>query len=396
MGGLGTRLGAITEATPKPLVTVGDRPFLGWLLRELCRFGVEEVVLLTGHLSDRVREGVAGIAAALPRPLRLVFSDEPIRAGTGGALHFARHLLDERFLLCNGDSWFDCNLAAVLAEAARDAPQVVGRMVVRRVDDASRYGVVALAGDVVTGFAERGGPAGGAINTGIYLLDRRVLELVRPECSLEREVLPRLAQAGGLRASVARGHFIDIGIPEDLARAGVEIPRVLHRPALFLDRDGTLNLDHGWVGSRDRFDWIDGAREAVAAATAAGYHVFVVTNQAGVARGLYDEAAVDTLHRWMADELRRAGGTVDDIRYCPHHPTIGPAAPPGRADWRKPGPGMIRDLIGRWEVNASTSLMVGDRDTDIAAAAAAGIAGHLFAGGDLHRFIAPLLAARAA
>jgi histidinol-phosphate phosphatase family protein len=397
VGGLGTRLGAITEATPKPLLMVGDRPFLGWLLRELSRFGVEEAVLLTGHLSDRVRDGVAAIAGALPRPLRLVVSEEPIRAGTGGALHFARDLLDERFLLCNGDSWFDCNIAAALADAARDMEEgrdSAGRMVVRQVRDASRYGVVALDGEAVRGFAERGGPQGGAINTGIYLLDRRVLGLVQPQCSLERDVLPRMAAEGRLRASVGTGHFIDIGIPDDLARAGTEIPRVLRRPALFLDRDGTLNHDHGWVGSRDRFDWIEGAGAAVAAATAAGYHVFVVTNQAGVARGLYDEAAVDALHGWMADALRRAGGTVDDVRYCPHHPSIGPPPPAGREDWRKPGGGMLRDLIARWQVDVAGSLMVGDRDTDLAAAADAGIAGHLFPGGDLHRFVAPLLARR--
>lgn len=393
VGGLGTRLGALTRDTPKPLMDVGGRPFLFWLLRELSRFGVEQAVLLTGHLSDRVRATVGDMAAALPRPLDIVISEEPIRAGTGGALHFAAPLLDGRFLVCNGDSWFDANLAAMLAEAARDGDGVVGRMLVREVPDASRYGVVALEGDRVTGFAERGGPAGGLINTGIYLFDRRVLGLVRPDCSLEREVMPELARRGALVASRGTGNFIDIGIPEDLARAGTELPRWLRRPALFLDRDGTLNIDHGWVGSRDRFEWIAGAQAAVAAATAAGFHVFVVTNQAGIARGHYDEAAVHDLHAWMADALRDAGGTVDDVRYAPDHPEIGPPAPPARADWRKPGPGMIRDLMRRWEVDPEGSIMVGDRDTDMAAATAAGIAGHLFAGGNLAAFVAPLLAA---
>ena len=327
--------------------------------------------------------------------MQLVVSHEPIRAGTGGALHFARHLLDQRFLLCNGDSWFDGNLAVPLADSLRDGNDVIARMVVRPVEDASRYGVVTMADGLVTGFAERGDARGGAINTGIYILDRRVLDLVRPGCSLEREVLPALAARGAVRATVGRGHFIDIGIPEDLARADVEIPRVLRRPALFLDRDGTLNIDHGWVGSRDRFDWIPGAREAVAAATAAGYHVFVVTNQAGIARGLFDAAAVRDLHAWMAEELRAGGGTVDDIRIAPHHPQFGPPAPPGMADWRKPGPGMIRDLLKRWEVDARTSLLVGDRETDMQAAAAAGVAGHRFSDGDLAAFIGPKLAAGA-
>lgn len=391
VGGLGTRLGAITRDTPKPLVPVGDRPFLAWLLRELCRFGIEEAVLLTGHLSDRVRGALEGIAARLPRPMALRISEEPIRAGTGGALHFAREVLEERFLLCNGDSWFDCNLAGPMALAAADGPDVVGRMILRRVADASRYGVVTLDGGRVTGFAERGGPQGGLINSGLYLLTRGVLDHVRPDCSLERDVLPALAARGVVRGAEAEGHFIDIGIPEDLARAGEELPRVLRRPALFLDRDGTINVDHGWVGSRERFDWIAGAREAVALATRAGFHVFVVTNQAGVARGLYTEADVHALHRWMEGELRALGGTVDDIRIAIHHPAHGPPAPAAQADWRKPGPGMILDLARAWDVDLSRSLLVGDRNTDMAAAAAAGIAGHLFSGGDLAHFLRGIL-----
>lgn len=391
VGGLGTRLGAITRDTPKPMVPVGGRPFLAWLLRELCRFGIDEAVLLTGHLSGRVRDGLAALAEHLPRPIALRISEEPIRAGTGGALHFARDLLDDHFILCNGDSWLDADLAAHLALAAADPPGTVGRMILRAVPDASRYGVVTLASGQVTAFAERGGPGGGLINSGIYLLTRAVLDHVRPDCSLERDVLPALAAQGRLRGAVADGYFIDIGIPDDLARAQTELPRVLRRPALFLDRDGTINVDHGWVGHQDRFDWIAGAREAVAAATNAGYHVFVVTNQAGIARGLYTAADVARLHAWMCDELHAAGGTIDDIRIAPHHPDHGPPAPPDLADWRKPGPGMIRDLAARWNVDMSQSLLVGDRDTDLAAAAAAGIPGHLFPGGNLADFLRPLL-----
>lgn len=391
MGGLGTRLGAVTRDTPKPMVAVGGRPFLAWLLRELCRFGVEEALLLTGHLSGRVRDGLAGLAAHLPRPMALRISEEPVRAGTGGALHFARGVLAERFILCNGDSWLDGDLAGQIAAFAADPPALVGRMILRAVPDASRYGVVALDGGRVGAFAERGGPAGGLINSGIYLLDRAVLDHVREDCSLERDVLPGLAARGKLSGAVDRGYFIDIGIPDDLARAQHELPAVLRRPALFLDRDGTVNIDHGWVGSRERFEWIAGAREAVAMAARAGYHVFVVTNQAGIARGLYTEGDVDVLHRWMCDEIRAAGGTIDDIRIAPHHPDHGPPAPPGMADWRKPGAGMIRDLAARWGVDMAGSLMIGDRDTDLQAAAAAGIPGHLFPGGNLADFLRPLL-----
>jgi len=196
----------------------------------------------------------------------------------------------------------------------------------------------------------------------------------------------RAAGAGGARraAGHARGG--------DLARAQHELPARCRRPALLLDRDGTLNIDHGWVGTRERFEWVEGAREAVAMATARGWHVFVVTNQSGIARGLYDEAALLALHAWMADAVRAAGGTIDDIRYCPFHPEAPLADWRRDSDWRKPAPGMILDLLQAWGLDPARCVLVGDRPTDMAAAEAAGIAGRRFPGGNLAAFVAPLLA----
>lgn len=362
-------VGGCAAETPTPLLPVGDRPFLAWRLRELVRFGVEEIVLLTDHLSEQVEQALAGLAALLPRPVRIVLSRAPAAAGTGGALHHARHLLDERFLLCRGDALLDFNLATLLAAAMSDPQEVMGRTVLRRTEDA------------------------GDSDAGIYLLDRRVLEHIGPVCSLERDVLPGLAARGLLRPIPASGWFVDLGIAADLARAQRELPARCHRPALLLDRDGTLNIDHGWVGTRARFEWMPGAQDAVRLATARGWHVFVVTNQSGIARGLYDEAALAALHVWMTDELRAAGGTIDDIRYCPYHPDA--ALPQWRraSDWRKPAPGMLLDLVRAWNLAPARCLLVGDQPTDMEAAAAAGMAGHLFPGGNLAEFVAPLLEA---
>jgi D-glycero-D-manno-heptose 1,7-bisphosphate phosphatase len=168
------------------------------------------------------------------------------------------------------------------------------------------------------------------------------------------------------------------------------LPR-LRRPALFFDRDGVLNLDHGYVGTRDRFEWVENALAGIAHATRAGWHVFIATNQSGVARGLYDETAVRSLLGWMADEARALGGTIDDVRYCPYHPDASVAAYRKAHPWRKPAPGMLLDLIRAWELDTSRSVMVGDQDTDMQAAAAAGIEGHLFRGGDLLAFLRPIL-----
>jgi D-glycero-D-manno-heptose 1,7-bisphosphate phosphatase len=383
VGGRGTQLGAVTADLPKPMLPCGDRPFLAWLLREFVRFGVEEFLLLTGYLSAEVEARVQTLSTFLPLEARIVVCEEPMRGGTGGAVFHARERLDERFLLCYGDSLFDCNLARLLSDASADEPAVVGRMMLRRLDDASRDGVVVLDGNRVREFRERP-PAGmaGVINAGIYLFDRRLVDELVPSCSLEADIMPRLAARGVLRGTVGEGYF----------RAQQEIPRVLRRRALFLDRDGVVNVDHGYVGTRDRFEWMPGAREAIRAATGAGWHVFVVTNQSGVARGHYDEAAVAELHAWMTDEVRRAGGTIDDIRYCPYHEEAVVPAYRRASDWRKPAPGMLLDLMRAWELDPARCVLIGDQESDMAAAKAAGIDALRFPGGNLAKFVRPIIA----
>lgn len=391
-GGLGTRLGAVAGGLPKALQPCGGQPFLFWLLRELSRFGVERVLLLTGHLAEAVEAALPGIRAALPKPLDIHLSREPAPAGTGGALWHARGALDERFLLVNGDSLLDANLAHLLADAAADGPEVLARLALRQVADASRYGVVERDGARVTAFRERPPAAApGVINAGVYVLRRALIEAIAPPCSLERDVLPGLAAQGAVRGSVLDGWFIDIGIPADLARAQAELPARLRRRALFLDRDGVVNVDHGYVGSRARFEWTPTARAAIRMASDAGWHVFVVTNQSGVARGRYSEADVIALHRWAIDEVRRAGGTIDDLRYCPHHTEAALDAYRRDCDCRKPQPGMLRSLIAAWGLDPAACVLIGDQMTDLAAARAAGVPAHQFFGGDLAALVGLVL-----
>jgi len=264
-------------------------------------------------------------------------------------------------------------------------------MLLRAMEDCARYSVVEVAGSRVLSFREKTGvKQPGLINGGVTILDRAVLEYISPNCSLEKDVLPALAAKHLLHAKAMEGYFIDIGIPSDYERAQHELPKRLHRPAIFFDRDGVLNEDSGWVGSPDRFVWIDGAMDAVRAVNDLGYHAFVVTNQAGVARGFYDERDVAHLHGWMTGGLRAFGATIDDIRYCPFHPEAVVDGYRRHSDWRKPGPGMILDLLRKWDADAGRSVLIGDKESDMEAARAAGIRGALFPGGNLRAFIETL------
>jgi D-glycero-D-manno-heptose 1,7-bisphosphate phosphatase len=141
------------------------------------------------------------------------------------------------------------------------------------------------------------------------------------------------------------------------------------RPAVFLDRDGVLNVDSGYAHKPEQLVWIEGAPEAVRLLNQAGYYVFVITNQSGVARGYYDENAVRAFHAHMQDNLKPHGAHIDAFYYCPHHPegTVKPFAV--LCSCRKPRTGMLEQAAREWPVDISKSFLIGDKDDDVAAAA---------------------------
>ena len=150
------------------------------------------------------------------------------------------------------------------------------------------------------------------------------------------------------------------------------------RPAAFLDRDGVLNVDHGYVYRPEQLEWIDGAREAVRLLNTAGYYVFVISNQSGVARGYFDEAAVKSFHAHMQDGLAAQGAHIDAFYFCPHHPegVIRSLAVSCRC--RKPAPGMLEQAVREWPIDLGASFLIGDKDDDVAAAKAFSIRGIKF------------------
>jgi mannose-1-phosphate guanylyltransferase len=213
-GGEGTRLRPLTTTYPKPVVPLVDRPFIVFMLDWLRRHGVDDVVMSCGHMPSGVRD-VLGDGSAVG--VRLRFAAEPRPLGTGGALKFAEALLDERFLMLNGDVLTDLDLSAQLAQHERTGARAT--LALTPVDDPSDYGLVRMsAASEVTEFVEKPAPDQidtNRISAGAYVLERSVLELLRPDepASIERDVFPRLV-GDGLFGYAGEGYWMDIGTPE--------------------------------------------------------------------------------------------------------------------------------------------------------------------------------------
>ncbi len=213
VGGQGTRLRPLTSTVPKPVVRLVDRPFIAFMLEWLRGHGIDDVIMSCGFLADSVRD-VLGDGSQLG--IRLRFVEEPEPRGTAGALKLAEPMLDERFLMLNGDVLTDIDLTAQIAQ--HEATGARATLALVPVADPSAYGVVILREDrSVSEFVEKPSPGSvdsNLISAGAYVLEREILELVVPDrnVSIEREVWPRLID-DGLYGFPSDSYWLDIGTP---------------------------------------------------------------------------------------------------------------------------------------------------------------------------------------
>ena len=158
------------------------------------------------------------------------------------------------------------------------------------------------------------------------------------------------------------------------------------KPAAFLDRDGVINKEKGYLYKIDDFEWIEGAKESIKYLNDNGYYVFVVTNQSGSAKGYYNEKDVISLHNYINNELKSINAHIDEFFISPYHPD-NTKDYSNLAHLRKPDTGMLESAATKWPIDKSKSFLIGDKDTDIECAENFLIRGHLYNSGNLLKFI---------
>jgi mannose-1-phosphate guanylyltransferase len=273
VGGEGTRLRPLTNSTPKPALTLVDRPFLAYMIEWLAGHGVTEVILACGFLPDVLQAALAGEEERARVGIRYVVEPEPL--GTAGAIRFAADALgdglEDRFLALNGDVLTDLDLSALLR--AHDEWGATASIGLHPVEDSSAFGLVegGEGGEVLAFLEKTGERKPGEVNAGMYVLERSVLDLISPgeNVSIERDVFPRLA-GNGLHGKLLDGYWVDIGTPQRYLQASWDIleGRVATRvqptsPGVLIDAGAAVD-DTATVGPRA----VVGARCRVAAGAA--------------------------------------------------------------------------------------------------------------------------------
>jgi D-glycero-alpha-D-manno-heptose 1-phosphate guanylyltransferase len=358
-GGLGTRLRSVVDDRPKVLAQVHARPFLMFLLDQLAAADFRSVVFCIGYLGEQIQRTFGETY----KSLRILYSQEPKPLGTGGALRFALpQITSDPVLVLNGDSFCGIDLKSYVRWHGEH--RAAASIVLTRVLRSERYGSVKLDQEArITNFSEKQQCIGpGWINAGIYMLDRQLLAGIPEEVnvSLEHEVFPRWT-GRGLYGYYSPAHFLDIGTPEDFSNAEqffqVGLPAI-GKPALVLDRDGTIIEEREYLADSAGVKLIPGAGAALRELKKMGFSLVLITNQSGIARGFFSEAVLQEIHARLEQLLAEAGVRLDGIYICPHRPE-------DDCRCRKPKLGLMQQAASDLGFTLEHSIVIGDKASDV-------------------------------
>lgn len=361
-GGRGSRLGSLTDNLPKPLQIIDGIPFIEIIIREIKRQGFSEILLLCGYLGKQFEY--------LVDKYNVEISYEKTPLGTGGQLLKILDSLPDRFVVMNGDTYGQYEFQPLI-EGFQNATAVRYKRAVNRYD-----WIDVDSNDVIVGVSNRDSKREGFINSGVYLIQKSALSSFKKShrnevMSLENDFFPFWTSKYRVYASRSYGSFIDIGIPSDLSRASI----VINEPhqAIFLDRDGVLIKDTGHPFGYEQFEYNTAFLDELSSVhRTSNVEFFIMTNQAGIARGLFTESAFKEDMFAFCDVLEtKFSIPITKFYYCPHHPSIGNPRYCMTCDCRKPSPGMLNKAIEEFKLDRSQVTFVGDRITDEKAALSA-------------------------
>ncbi len=386
VGGRGTRLG-LTDR-PKPMVEFLGIPLLERSLKVVVDQGYLDIIFLSGYKADFIKQ-YFGDGSRFGAKITHVIDESPL--GTAGSFCVSKMLLDEPFFVIYGDVLFDIDLFKFQMFA--EAKGGVGSLLVHPNDhphDSDLLEVEHLGSRIIKIHSKPHNLSRSAniVNAAIYYLTPQALDYIEINGPSDwgKDIFPKIIASGGeLHAYRSTEYVKDIGTPERMDKAAADFESGLvqqrnyshFQKAVFLDRDGVINEEIDGVFAPEDFILYNEAAEAIRALNQSGYLVVVITNQPSIAKGFMSFDDLNEVHQEMETQLSRYGAMLDDIFFCPHHPERGFVGEIStlkkRCSCRKPDIALLEKAKRRHNIDFSQSFMVGDRESDIDAAKAAGI-----------------------
>lgn len=361
-GGRGIRLEPFTFGKPKPMYEFNQTPFLSYLLLQLKQWGITDVLLLLGYMADVITNFFHDGSQF---GMNITYDITPVEFDTGARMRHAYDFLQENFILMYCDNY--CPLCFDRMERQFLESDTLAQITAYRNKETYTNGNLKVQDNIVQVYDKSRKMEGlQEVDIGYAILKKEVITCI-PEknVNFEEHVYPKLVEDGKLGVYVTEHRYYSVG---SWARIQLTKDFFKSKKAVFIDRDGTLNVrppKAQYIEEPEDFVWLDGAKEAVMLLHHAGYLLFLFTNQPGIARGVMTQHQLDLIHRKMQTELQQSGGCFDQIYVCAH-------GWDENCDCRKPKPGLLYQAQKDYSLNLLEAIVIGDDDRDIEAGETAG------------------------
>jgi D-glycero-D-manno-heptose 1,7-bisphosphate phosphatase len=359
-GGYGTRIKNFTKnIIPKSLLKIKKRTFLDYLLKKITKYPFNKIILIAGYQGKKIYKIYNNKRINLIEIECLV---EKKPSGTGGALNFAKNKIQNDFVLFNGDTFIDFNLGYFLKKKFNK--KYIGEMILTSNSSKSLTNNLLnlrIKKNKVINFSDKTN----LINSGIIFFKKKIKkEFKKNVISFENTILKKLINKNKIVGKIDSNFFVDIGTDKNFLYAKQKIPALFNKPALFLDRDGVINKDFGHVHSIDKLVYNKKIFSIIKKYQKKKYLTFVVTNQAGIAKGFYSLNSFFKFQNFIKKDLFNRDIYINDQEFCPHHPNGVVKKYSIICKCRKPGNQMIKNLRERWDIDLKKSLFIGDHKVD--------------------------------
>ena len=356
-GGLGSRIKKYLNNSPKPMMKFQEFNFLDLLLRKVCSHDINRVFILAGYKGKKIKEKFH------KKKINLVDIEciiEKKQMGTAGCLNQIKSRVSDNFIVINGDTFFDLDYNQIINYPLKKKYSLIA--LVKNKNYKSNKKLINLKiikNDISYSIKSD------LINGGIYKFDKKIFKYIpKGNCSLENDVLPKLIKKKKVSGLKFNSFFLDIGTPSNLFFAKKKLIKYLERPAIFLDRDGTINEDSGYTHKIKDLKFRKGAIFSLKKLQKKNIFFFIITNQAGIGKGYFSLKQFYKFQSHMKSLLYKEKIVINDIQFCPYHPKAKLKKFRKSSNLRKPGNEMIKKILKNWPIKMSSSIMIGNSETD--------------------------------
>jgi D,D-heptose 1,7-bisphosphate phosphatase len=358
-GGYGKRLGKITNKKQKVMIEFYKRPFLRYIVNYYSKFNFKNIYIVCGYKSREIIEEFHDTKVNFVN-IKCIFEKNP--SGTAGAIKCVKNLVSEKFLLVNGDTFFHINLNKLINLKLNN--KIGCCVLVNKKKNLSSYKLNNLS--IKKNLLQIDNFNGKFMNSGIILLSKKIFKhFDNKNSSFEQDILEKLIKKNKIIGIYEKGFFIDIGSPEYLKKAKKNLIYYFKKPAVFFDRDGVINKNRDDYNYRvSNFKFNQGFLNLLKKLKKKGYFTFVITNQAGIAKGKYTEDDFIKLQLYIKKKLNQKNLNLDHVEYCPHHIDGVIKKYQKKCLCRKPNNLLVKNIFDKWFIEKNSSIFIGDKKTD--------------------------------